>query len=37
MSLITKDDEVWYRYDESWYVIKDKRGIEFHISYRTSL
>ena len=37
MSLIMKDDEVWDRYDEIWYVTKDKLGIEFHVSYQTSL
>ena len=27
---LIKDDEVWDKYDEIWYVIKDKLGIEFH-------
>ena len=30
MSFLIKDDEVWDRYDEIWFVIKDKLGIEFH-------
>ena len=30
MSFLIKDDQVWDRYDEIWYVIKDKLGIEFH-------
>ena len=30
MSFLIKDDEVWDRYDEIWYVIKDKLGMEFH-------
>ena len=30
MSFLIKDDEVWDKYDEIWYVIKDKLGIEFH-------
>ena len=30
MSFLIKDDEVWNRYNEIWYVIKDKLGIEFH-------
>ena len=25
-----KDDEVWNKYDEIWYVIKDKLGNGFH-------
>ena len=30
MSFLIKDDEVQDKYDEIWYVIKDKLGIEFH-------
>ena len=30
MSFLIKDDEVWDKYDEIWYVIKDKLGIKFH-------
>ena len=30
MSFLIKDDEVWDKYDEIWYVIKDKVGIKFH-------
>ena len=30
MSFLIKDDEVWYKYDEIWNVIKDKLGIKFH-------
>ena len=30
MSFLIKDDEVQNKYDEIWYVIKDKLGIEFH-------
>ena len=30
LSFLIKDDEVCDRYDEIWYVIKDKLGIEFH-------
>ena len=30
MSFFIKDDEVWDKYDEIWYVIKDKLGIKFH-------
>ena len=30
MSFWIKDDEAWNRYDEIWYVIKDKLGMEFH-------
>ena len=29
MSFLIKDDEVWDKYDEIWYVIIDKLGIEF--------
>ena len=29
-SFLIKDDEVWDKYDEIWYVIKDKLGIKFH-------
>ena len=25
-----KDDEVWDKYDEIWYVIKDKLDVTFH-------
>ena len=27
---LIKDNEVWDRYNEIWYVIKDKQGTEFH-------
>ena len=27
---VIKDDEVWDKYSEIWYVIKDKLGIKFH-------
>ena len=30
MSFLIKGDELWDKYDEIWYVIKDKLGIEFH-------
>ena len=30
MSFKIKDDEVWDKYREIWYVIKDKLGIKFH-------
>ena len=30
MSFLIKDDEVWDKYDEIWYVIKGKLGIKFH-------
>ena len=30
MSILIKDDEVWDKYSEIWYVIKDKVGIKFH-------
>ena len=30
MSFLIKDDEVWDKYDEIWYVMKGKPGIEFH-------
>ena len=30
MSFLIKDDEVWYKYDKIWNVIKDKLGIKFH-------
>ena len=30
LTFLIKDDEVCDRYDEIWYVIKDKLGIEFH-------
>ena len=30
MSFLIKDNEVWDKYDEIWYVIKDKLGITFH-------
>ena len=30
MSFLIKDDEVRDRYDEIWFVIRDKLGIEFH-------
>ena len=30
ISFLIKDDEVWDRYDEIWYLIKDKLGIKFH-------
>ena len=30
MSLLIKDDEVWDKYIEIWYVIKDKLGVKFH-------
>ena len=30
MSFLIKDNEVWDKYDEIWYVIKDKLGIKFH-------
>ena len=30
MSFLIKDDEVWDKYNEIWYVIKDKLGIKFH-------
>ena len=30
MSFLIKDDGVWDKYDEIWYVIKDKLGIKFH-------
>ena len=30
MSFLIKDDELWDRYDEIWYVIKDKLSMEFH-------
>ena len=30
MSFLIKDDEVWDKYSEIWYVIKDKVGIKFH-------
>ena len=29
MSFLIKDDEVWDKYNEIWYVIKDKLGIKF--------
>ena len=29
MSFFIKDDEVWDKYNEIWYVIKDKLGIKF--------
>ena len=30
LPFLVKDDQVWDRYNEIWYVIKDKLGIEFH-------
>ena len=30
MSFLTKDNEVWDKYDKIWDVIKDKLGIKFH-------
>ena len=30
VSFLMKDDEVWDKYDEIWYVFKDKLGIKFH-------
>ena len=30
MSFLTKNDEVWGKYDKIWDVIKDKLGIKFH-------
>ena len=30
MSFLIKDNEVQDKYDEIWYVIEDKLGIEFH-------
>ena len=30
MSFLTKDDEVWDKYDQIWDAIKDKLGIKFH-------
>ena len=30
MSFLIKDNEVRDKYDEIWYVIKDKLGIKFH-------
>ena len=30
MSFLIKDDEVQDKYDEIWYMIKDKLGITFH-------
>ena len=30
MSFLIKDNEVWYKYDKIWDVIKDKLGIKFH-------
>ena len=30
MSILIKDDEVWDKYSEIWYVIKVKVGIKFH-------
>ena len=30
MSFFIKGDEVWDKYDEIWYEIKDKLGIKFH-------
>ena len=29
MSFLIKDDEVWDKYDKTWDMIKDKRGIKF--------
>ena len=30
MSFLIKDEELWYKYDEIWDVIKDKLDIKFH-------
>ena len=30
VSFFIKDDEVWDKFDEIWYVFKDKLGIKFH-------
>ena len=30
MSFLSKDDEVWDKYDKMWDVIEDKLGIKFH-------
>ena len=30
MSFLIKNDEVWDKYDEIWYVIKNKLGIKLH-------
>ena len=30
MSFLIKDDEVWEKYKQIWYVIKNKQGIKFH-------
>ena len=30
MSFLIKDDEVWDKYIDIWYVIKNKLGIKFH-------
>ena len=30
MFFFIKDDEVWDKYDEIWYVIKDKLDVTFH-------
>ena len=30
MAFLIKDNEVWDKYDEIWYVAKDKLDIKFH-------
>ena len=30
MSFFIKDDEMWKKYEQIWYVIKNKLGIKFH-------
>ena len=30
MSFLIKDEELWYKYDEIWDVIKDKLDLKFH-------
>ena len=30
MFLLIKNDKVWEKYEEIWYVIKNKLGITFH-------
>ena len=30
MSFLIQDDEVWEKYEQIWYVIKNKQGIKFH-------
>ena len=33
MSFLTKDDEVWEKYEQIWDLIKNKLGIKFHSEY----